>query len=92
MPPCAGSPTDRASRESDRWPPACENRNDSETASDALRVHADMLRSQRENAAEEQWQKAAVKILIPMLLLIMPAVFVVLAGPAAIQIQQAFAK
>jgi tight adherence protein C len=60
--------------------------------SNALRVHADMLRSQRENAAEEQAQKAAVKILIPMLLLIMPAVFVVLAGPAAIQIQQAFAK
>lgn len=57
---------------------------------DALRVHADMLRGQRENAAEEQAQKAAVKILIPMLLLILPAIFVVLAGPAAIQIQQAF--
>lgn len=59
---------------------------------EALRLHADMLRSQRENAAEETAQKAAVKILIPMLLLILPAVFVVLAGPAAIQIQQAFAK
>jgi tight adherence protein C len=58
----------------------------------ALRLHADMLRSQRENAAEEMAQKAAVKILIPTLLLILPAVFVVLAGPAAIQIQQAFAK
>ncbi len=60
--------------------------------SEALRLHADMLRSQRENAAEEMAHKAAVKILIPMLLLILPAVFVVLAGPAAIQIQQAFAK
>ena len=59
---------------------------------DALRLHADMLRSQRENAAEETAQKAAVKILFPTLLLILPAVFVVLAGPAAIQIQQAFAK
>lgn len=59
---------------------------------EALRLHADMLRSQRENAAEETAQKAAVKILIPMLLLILPAVFIVLAGPAAIQIQQAFAK
>ena len=59
---------------------------------EALRLHADMLRSQRENAAEETAQKAAVKILIPTLLLILPAVFLVLAGPAAIQIQQAFAK
>jgi tight adherence protein C len=59
---------------------------------EALRLHADMLRSQREYAAEEIAQKAAVKILIPTLLLILPAVFLVLAGPAAIQIQQAFAK
>jgi tight adherence protein C len=59
---------------------------------DALRLHADMLRSQRENAAEETAQKAAVKILIPTLLLILPAVFIVLAGPAVLQIQMAFAK
>jgi tight adherence protein C len=59
---------------------------------EALRSHADMLRSQREQLAEEMAQKAAVKILFPTLLLILPAVFVVLAGPAAIQIQQAFSK
>lgn len=59
---------------------------------EALRSHADMLRSQREQFAEEAAQKAAVKILFPTLLLILPAVFVVLAGPAAIQIQQAFCK
>lgn len=59
---------------------------------DALRNHADMLRGQREQQAEAMAQKAAVKILIPTLLLIFPAVFVVLAGPAAIQIQEAFAK
>ncbi len=59
---------------------------------DALRLHADMLRSQREQVAEETAQKASVKILLPMLLLILPAVFVVIAGPAAIQIQQAFSK
>jgi tight adherence protein C len=58
---------------------------------EALRSHADMLRSQREQAAEEQAQKAAVKILIPMLLLIFPAIFVVAVGPAVIQIHQAFA-
>jgi len=58
---------------------------------EALRSHADMLRSQREQAAEEKAQKAAVKILIPTLLLIFPAIFVVAVGPAVIQIQEAFA-
>jgi tight adherence protein C len=58
---------------------------------DALRSHADMLRSQREQAAEESAQKAAVKILIPTVLLIFPATFVVIVGPAAIQIYDAFA-
>jgi tight adherence protein C len=58
---------------------------------EALRSHADMLRSQREQSAEENAQKAAVKILIPTLLFIFPAIFVVTVGPAVIQIQQAFA-
>jgi tight adherence protein C len=57
---------------------------------EALRNHADMLRSQREQAAEENAQKASVKILLPTLLLIFPAIFVVLVGPAIIQIQEAF--
>jgi len=57
---------------------------------DALRSHADMLRSQREQAAEENAQKAAVKILLPTMLLIFPAIFVVAVGPAVIQIQEAF--
>lgn len=60
--------------------------------SDALRMHAEMLRSQREQTVEELAQKAAVKILAPTLLLIFPTVFVVLAGPAIIQIQEAFTK
>jgi tight adherence protein C len=59
---------------------------------DALRNHADMMRSQREQNAEENAQKAAVKILLPTLLLIFPAIFVVLVGPAVIQIQEAFAQ
>jgi tight adherence protein C len=59
---------------------------------DALRQHAEMCRSQRESAAEEVAQKASIKILLPTMLLILPAVFVVLAGPAAIQIQKAFSK
>lgn len=58
----------------------------------ALRTHADMLRTQREQLAEMKAQKASVKILLPTLLFIFPAVFVVLVGPAIIQIQEAFAK
>jgi len=62
------------------------------TMADAFRMHGDMLRTQREQRAEEMAQKAAVKILMPTMLLIFPAVFVVLAGPAAIQIQENFNK
>jgi tight adherence protein C len=58
---------------------------------DALRDFADALRNQREQAAEENAQKVAVKILIPTLLLIFPAIFVVSVGPALLQIQEAFA-
>jgi tight adherence protein C len=59
---------------------------------DAFRTQAELLRHEREQLAEEQAQKASVKILLPMLLLILPAVFVVLAGPAAIQISEAFSR
>jgi len=60
------------------------------TITDALGQLAEMLRIQREQRAEEMAQKAAVKILFPTLLFIFPTVFVVLAGPAAIQIQEGF--
>jgi tight adherence protein C len=60
--------------------------------STALRCYADTLRYQREQLAEEMAQKASIKILFPTMLLILPAVFVVLAGPAAIKIQAAFSK
>ena len=61
------------------------------TLADAMRDLADMLRYQREQRAEEQAQKATVKILLPTLIFIFPAVFVVLAGPAVIQLQAHFA-
>jgi tight adherence protein C len=58
------------------------------TITDALQQMAEMLRIQREQRAEELAQKAAVKILFPTMLFIFPTVFVVLAGPAAIQIRE----
>ncbi|HEY3966319.1 MAG TPA: type II secretion system F family protein [Planctomycetaceae bacterium] len=59
---------------------------------ETLRTHAETMRSDRELRAEELAQKAAVKILFPTLLLIFPAIFVILAGPAAIQLSEAFDK
>jgi tight adherence protein C len=57
-----------------------------------LRTHADAYRIERQQRAEEQAQKAAVKVLFPMLLFIFPAIFIVLLGPAAFQIAQLFSK
>ena len=57
---------------------------------DALRTQAEMMRYNREQRAEEMAQKAAVKILFPTLLLIFPAIFVVLVGPAAVRLSETF--
>jgi tight adherence protein C len=58
----------------------------------ALRIHADSLREQRKQRAEELAQRAAVKILFPTLLCIFPAIFIVLLGPAAFQILAVFSR
>jgi tight adherence protein C len=52
----------------------------------ALEVFAEDLRVKRHQRAEELAHKAAVKMLAPTVLFIFPAMFVVLLGPAAIQI------
>jgi tight adherence protein C len=54
----------------------------------ALRVHATTLRENRLHRAEELAQKAAIKILFPTLLFIFPGIFLVILGPAAIQIME----
>ncbi len=56
--------------------------------SKSLRVHAEMLRLKRQQRAEEMAQKAGTLILAPTLLFIFPAVFVVVLGPAVIQISK----
>jgi tight adherence protein C len=52
----------------------------------SLRTHAAFLRVQRAQRAEERAARLPVKILFPMLLFIFPAIFVVVIGPAIIQI------
>jgi len=56
----------------------------------ALRTHSESLRVKRLQQAQERAQKAAVKLLIPTVLFIFPALFVVILGPAAFDIFEQF--
>jgi tight adherence protein C len=58
----------------------------------ALRVQSDSMRVKRRQLAEEKAAKTAVKIMIPLVLFIFPGVFVVLVGPAGIQIANTIMK
>ena len=55
----------------------------------ALRVHAESLRTKRRQRAEEAAAKTTIKLVFPLVLFIFPAMFVVILGPAVIQILQA---
>jgi tight adherence protein C len=50
----------------------------------ALRNQAEALRVKRRQQAEERAQQCAVKLMLPLILFIFPAIFIVLAGPAAL--------
>jgi tight adherence protein C len=58
----------------------------------ALRVQSDAMRLRRRHLAEERAAKTAVKIMIPLILFIFPGVFVVLVGPAAMQMYEMLIK
>lgn len=49
---------------------------------DGLRVHSEELRSKRQQEAEEEAAKLTVKILIPLVIFVVPVIFVVILGPA----------
>lgn len=52
----------------------------------ALRVQSDSMRTKRRQMAEEKAQAAAVKMIFPLVLFIFPGIFVILVGPAGIQL------
>jgi len=56
--------------------------------SKVLRVTADTLRKKRRQQAERRAQTAPVKMTMPLIILILPALFVVLLGPTMISIMQ----
>jgi tight adherence protein C len=58
----------------------------------ALRVQSDAMRTRRKQIAEEKAAKTAVQLLFPLILFIFPGIFVVLVGPAAINIMETMLK
>jgi tight adherence protein C len=53
-----------------------------------LRVNAETLRRKRKQAAEKKAAQAALKMMGPLLLFLLPALFVVILGPAALRISE----
>ena len=59
--------------------------------SSTLKTQAEQMRRKRRQRAEEKAMKVPVKMLIPMVIFIFPTIFIVLLGPAIIQIIENFA-
>jgi tight adherence protein C len=58
----------------------------------AVRVYADSLRTKRRQRAEQAAQKAAVKLLFPLACFLFPTLFIIILGPAAINLIDTFSK
>jgi len=54
--------------------------------SKTLRTHADLLRTRRRQRAEEAARKLPIKVLFPLALFILPALFIVTVGPGVLRL------
>src|SRR5690606_11946344 len=57
---------------------------------ESLRVQSETLRVKRQQRAEEAAAKIAVKLIFPLVLCILPSIFIVVGGPAVLQIGKTF--
>jgi tight adherence protein C len=55
-----------------------------------LRVQSESMREKRRQRAEEKAMKAPIKMMLPLVLFIFPCIFIVLLGPAIIQVITTF--
>ena len=58
---------------------------------DSLRIHSETLRDKRHQRAQEAAAKLSVKMIIPLVLFVFPAMFIVILGPVMIIMIQTFA-
>jgi tight adherence protein C len=57
-----------------------------------LRVSAETLRRKRRQTAEKKAKQAPLKMTFPLVLFILPALFIVIMGPALVQVMEEFGK
>ncbi|HEC22332.1 MAG TPA: type II secretion system F family protein [Chloroflexi bacterium] len=55
-----------------------------------LKIQADQMRVKRRQRAQEKAQQAPIKMMIPLVILIFPSIWLVILGPAAVQLYKSF--
>jgi tight adherence protein C len=54
----------------------------------SLRIHSDSMRTRRRQRAEEEAAKTTIKLVFPLVFLLFPALYIVILGPALIQLMK----